>query len=480
MYTATPDVRLAPTCKRVVERRDAVGITSDLAEIDVSNAAKAAREGFFPIKLLDIAIAFQCRRGNATVKEDQIRILNEIGEDTRILDDTVHGVVAASALHRVLAEGGERVTQFVKAVHSGVKRMTIQLPSSFSLQKQKKDLDTNENLNLLLVGPVVKYKEMVLSTKLHTLPSSLWQITTLTMLELCAPFKELPSSIANLKSLTHLTLRECTQLECLPKELKDLHKLEVFMMLGCKHLIELPAVEGPITILVRCNPSLKAKFITILGESADGLVKAVSQLLPLLKEHNCSVRESVVSVLGRLPPEELAKVVPQLLLLLEDSNSGVRDMVEEVIGKLPAEELAKVVPQLLPLLVHKDWGVRKRVDKLVEKLSSKELAKVVPQLLPLLQHRDLHIRAEVVAVVGKLPAEELAKLVPQLLPLLEGTDLGVHDMIDEVVGKLPAEELAKVVPQLLPLLKHNNCGVREGVAEVFGKLPTEDYVKTVP
>ena len=314
--------------KRISERRVAVGLTSGPAAIDISNdysfngssVAKAAREGFFPIKLLDIAVAFKCQDGNATVKADKTSILAEIGQDTFVLDDGVHGIVAASALHRVLAEGGPRKTQFIRAVHCGVERMSIDLPTSFTVLQRNTNLDTQTNLLLLLGrlenGPEVKYKELVLSTEVSVLstgrspkkaasyeqrqdgqapttwPAALWQITTLTALDLCAPVKELSSSIANLQSLTQLTLRECNQLEYLPEELKELSRLaslRIVRIHGCAELRTL----SPCQKLLSC--------------------------ICLSQDSHKVVRKAEVHAIFQLPIETLMQFMPRLKAKLMDS-----------------------------------------------------------------------------------------------------------------------------------------------------------------
>ena len=70
---------------------------------------KAKDEAAFPLEVLDKGIGFRCVDGAASVATDKDNILAAIGDGKERLDDTVHGVVAAAALARVLkraASGG--------------------------------------------------------------------------------------------------------------------------------------------------------------------------------------------------------------------------------------------------------------------------------------------------------------------------------------------------------------------------------------
>ena len=107
--------------------------------------------------------------------------------------------------------------------------MKINLPQ----RAFEKDLDTTENLSLLLDAPShweqmeptaafaavhhkfkqhspppIAYQDLKLSTKCASLPAGLWSIESLTSLDLNSPFTvKLPSSITGLLHLKHLTLR---------------------------------------------------------------------------------------------------------------------------------------------------------------------------------------------------------------------------------------------------------------------------------
>lgn len=79
-------------------------------------------------------ISFKCLDGQATVAADGDRIKAAIGEDATLLDETVHGINAASALRRALSEGGARRERFLEAVRKGhVRKLELCVTRSRSL-----------------------------------------------------------------------------------------------------------------------------------------------------------------------------------------------------------------------------------------------------------------------------------------------------------------------------------------------------------
>jgi hypothetical protein len=109
----------------------AVGITHGLAAVDAMGKAKGKREQVFPLNLLDKGIAFKCQDGEASVQADETRIFTEIGGDKELLDNTVHGVVAAAVLELVLKKG-YKYDDYLQAVSNGnVQRLRVDL--SFSV-----------------------------------------------------------------------------------------------------------------------------------------------------------------------------------------------------------------------------------------------------------------------------------------------------------------------------------------------------------
>ena len=99
----------------------AVGICTGLAAVDNDAEEKCRREAHFPFQLLEDGTRFECSAGQATVSSDKDRILLAIGDSKQqqLLDTTVHGRVAASALGRALETGEEKGDLFLKAIAAG-------------------------------------------------------------------------------------------------------------------------------------------------------------------------------------------------------------------------------------------------------------------------------------------------------------------------------------------------------------------------
>ena len=62
------------------------------------------RECHFPLAALDKGVTFRCMDGHASYEKDEARIKALIAGDSQLLDATVHGFVASSALSRALDE----------------------------------------------------------------------------------------------------------------------------------------------------------------------------------------------------------------------------------------------------------------------------------------------------------------------------------------------------------------------------------------
>ena len=74
---------------------------------------------------------FTCLDGQASVASDKDNIIGAIGTESERLDHTVHGVVAASSLRRVLEGFGERRLRYLEAVRLGrVRKLMLDLRGS--------------------------------------------------------------------------------------------------------------------------------------------------------------------------------------------------------------------------------------------------------------------------------------------------------------------------------------------------------------
>ena len=70
------------------------------------------RESYVSIELTHRGITFRCQEGNASVESDKHKVVVEIGADALLLNDTIHRVIAAAALERVLKEGSDKQHKF--------------------------------------------------------------------------------------------------------------------------------------------------------------------------------------------------------------------------------------------------------------------------------------------------------------------------------------------------------------------------------
>ena len=224
--------------------REAAGITDGLVATDRGvSADKIAREECFPMDLLVIGATFICENGEASVQADKFRILAEIDSKAKLLNDTVHGVVAdGSALRRALERGGSHLDQFLAAVQKGgLEEVEVNLVNSKA--------DTLENVEVILKLIDPKYcTKLILSTRAikefpEGLVTNLYRLTSLS-LNNCSNLKKLPPEIRKLRLLTELNLTGCLQLAELPEEVSDLHELQHLPRKGCYSLNTLPNLSN--------------------------------------------------------------------------------------------------------------------------------------------------------------------------------------------------------------------------------------------
>jgi len=229
-----------------------VGITDGLAALDMDAEDKGDRESYFPLSLLDTAIEFQCMEGKASVEEDAIRIKAEIGDNNSVLDATVHGVMAASALKQVLEEGGERRERYLEAVRAGhVRKLQLNLQGS--------EADTEQSVAAVVDAlDAESLRELGMSTKTSTsLPERVWNLAALTTLDLgyCEGLTSLSDRLGDLASLTTLKLSYCTGLTSLSDRVGDLAALTTLDLSGCEGLASLPERLGDLAALTTLNMS---------------------------------------------------------------------------------------------------------------------------------------------------------------------------------------------------------------------------------
>ena len=120
MYTAV----LEHTYKNVNKEdvaRVAVGITDGATAYDNIASAQARRQAHFPLPLLEAAVKFKCREGQASQPQDKAKILSSIGGGIEELDNLVHGVMARAGLSKALAASGpgEQLEPFLQGLAKG-------------------------------------------------------------------------------------------------------------------------------------------------------------------------------------------------------------------------------------------------------------------------------------------------------------------------------------------------------------------------
>ena len=431
--------------KFATDPRQAVGITTGPVYVDVNSKwacqrvdnavqsaidAKAQRESFFPIDILEKAIEFKCENGEASHAEDREKILSAINEknDAEYLGNLVHGVVAVTALNRILAakevakvEDLECVQQSVQKFVRAVERcevMTIDLPT---------EVDTETNLTMLVDGPDVKYKLLVLSTKCESIPEPLWQMgATLTSLDIRAPIEELSSGITQLQSLKHLTLRECKRLKLLPEDLGKLKKLNLLNIRLCSNLTYLPNAVG------ETCPSVSARKVLMV--------------LVLAGEMSSHMYTNIFGCELGLRPNLFAE---QDKLQSPESKQNLNS------GKASLKIMA--VDQVMEWFEHTDWDVRKVAADTLSQLSPEKWELAAPMLLVCLDHGDWYIRAAAIEVLKKLLQNQTALDMNNEMSVdLALSILQIHKLMPpdskygvNFLSEISLEQLERDMPRLL-------------------------------
>ena len=232
----------------------AVGITQGTAAVDFGYAfVKTDRESHFPIHLIQLGITFRCENGNASVESDKRKIIAEIGADATLLNDTVHGVVAAAALERVLKENSDSRHEFLEAVkRSPPRELLVNLTDSAG--------DTQENvtavIEALAANGASKCEELQLNSAVATeIPSCVGELTALKELYLddCSSLVSLPESMGQMIALKELRLLGCDSLVSLPESMGQMTVLEELNLNSCSSLVSLPESMGQMTALETLN-----------------------------------------------------------------------------------------------------------------------------------------------------------------------------------------------------------------------------------
>ena len=224
-----------------------VGITLGLAAVDANHSEKAKREALFPLALTDTGTSFMCSAGQASVEEDRVRILEEIGHESSLLDDRVHSVVATAALNRVLNEQNEqRQMTYLEAIRKCP-------PPELRLSITNSEVDAQETMSAVIEALAFRdgCKMFELKTDAPSIPASIGNLTALRSLKLegCRNLTSLPEAIGGLTALQTLHLEGCCSLTSLPEAIGGLTALRSLHLEGCCSLTSLPEAISGLTAL---------------------------------------------------------------------------------------------------------------------------------------------------------------------------------------------------------------------------------------
>ena len=210
----------------------AVGITQGVVHTDEGQAAnKSNREKHFPLELIDHAVSFNCQEGGATVHQDKVDILSEIGDQATLLDEKIHAVAAGAVLERVLKENDERRYRYLESVRKGGP------PRQVSVDLSGSNGDSQENVTALI--------EALAGSDEASKCEELWLTTD--------NATELPQCLGRLTGLQKLYLRNCSSLARLPDSMCQMVALEMLSLDGCNSLVD--TVELPLGVNVDGKPA---------------------------------------------------------------------------------------------------------------------------------------------------------------------------------------------------------------------------------
>jgi len=374
-----------------------------------------------------------------------------------------------------------REGRFTAAVHCNPE-MSIKLPVSGNFL----DLDTDANLDLLLNHPDIKYEDLTLSTTRTTMPG-LWQITTLTTLDLHANFKQLTPSIGKLNSLAHLTLRQCPNLEALPEKLSDLMNLTLLNIRECNALKTIPSKVTDMTShayihLYRCSKLRdlpQTQNLCRLGCEACNEEKLCSKCKNGKADMSLFHIDDVVAWCQHVDPD-----IQQL------GATSLTQLTSVELNELPEQTLTEAMSALIKRLGHNEAGVRKATSEVLCKVPEAQLISAVPLLVKKL--RNTNARESTISVLNQLPLEELVKVASDILPNLLKVPFASCIRYREINGLLmtsgPMEGWSQGVKEAADEGHHKctSCGnckctqdaeahIRAAKA-VFGNIPAEEKI----
>ena len=203
-------------CTCWCEKRAAVTlVTGGTAAVDFGAVQKQARERHFPVELLQKGVQFECREGNASVAADKSMILAAIGNDGhQLLDQTVHGIVAAAGLQVALEAGGTLRDEFLAAIRVGhLRKLSLTLWGS--------DAESEDNLRAVVAAldpaalEVLEIRSLASGRWADGLAGREWSKLRELKLANCGGLQSLPDGIwSGMGKLERLDLTSCTAGAC--------------------------------------------------------------------------------------------------------------------------------------------------------------------------------------------------------------------------------------------------------------------------
>ena len=234
----------------------ACGITFGLAAVDQNIDSKTKRENLFPLTRLTKGIELKALNAEvclgkiffndsltglilqATVKSDMDNILEAIGNPTE-LERSIHGVVAAAGLERILRTCKEEdaKSKYLEAVRDGrVQHLRIDL---IGLEEEQIHL---HNILDVLSAPAVSAEPLLKLQRSCTDFASI-DSQSCEYLRIRTHAESMPESLCKLTALMELSLKQCIQLSSLP-DMSHLTALRKLNLAGCTKLKQLAALVG--------------------------------------------------------------------------------------------------------------------------------------------------------------------------------------------------------------------------------------------
>ena len=169
---------------------------------------------------------------------------------------------------------------------------------------------------------------------------------------------------------------------------------------------------------IDASKKLLAKFKK-LAPATLAQEKQLGLLMPLCEDADREVRALAVTVIGRLPPEELSKQAPLLMLKLEDPDDGVCQAAAASLARFEPAALEPHAAMLVGLLEASSSGAREAAVATLALCEQHTLCCVSEDLGALLEHSHHGVRASALIALSYLPPNQLAGHAEAVVASLE-------------------------------------------------------------